>query len=271
MQKAQGYIARKERKPSIMMAREAAQSAEDARLLSIKRAQDEALANERQAASDREARARAQAEQAEQARLQAESEAQRAARERADAEQARAAALAQQQQAQAEAEKARQAADDAERLRQQAEQQQAAMRQQLQQQLNQVLETRATARGLIMNMSDVLFDFGKYTLRPEAREKLAKIAGILLAHPGLTLQVEGYTDNIGGDAFNQNLSEKRAEGVREYLEQQGEKDVSARGFGKANPVASNTTAEGRQQNRRVEMVVSGAPIGTQSAAPPSGQ
>jgi outer membrane protein OmpA-like peptidoglycan-associated protein len=271
MQKAQGYIARKERKPAIMMAREAAQNAEDARLLSLKRAQDEALANERQAASDREARARAQAEQAEQARLQAENEAQRAARERADAEQARAAALAQQQQAQEEAEKARQAADDAERLRQQAEHQQAEMRQRLQQQLNQVLETRATARGLIMNMSDVLFDFGKYTLRPEAREKLAKIAGILLAHPDLTLQVEGYTDNIGSDGFNQSLSEKRAEGVRDYLEQQGVKDVSARGFGKANPVASNATAEGRQQNRRVEMVVAGASIGTQPSAPPSGQ
>ena len=257
LQKAQGYIGRKERKPAIMMAREAAQSAEDARLLSVKRAQDEALANERQAAAASEARARAQAQSAE-------AEAQRASRQQAEAEQARAAALAQQQQAEAEAERARAAAGE-------AEQQQATLRRQLQQQLNSVLETRETARGLIMNMSDVLFDFGKYTLRPEARERLAKVAGILLAHPGLTLQVEGYTDNIGSEAFNQNLSEKRAEAVREYLEQQGVKDVSARGFGKDNPVASNSTAEGRRQNRRVEMVVSGAAIGTRSAAPRSGE
>lgn len=264
MQRAEAYQARKERKPAIMMARDAAQTAEDARLLALRRAEEEQLANERKAAEEREERARTQAQQAEQQRLQAEADAQRMARERAEAEQARAAALAQQQDAEASAEKSRQAAAGAERLRQEAEQQQANLRQQLQQQLNQVLETRATARGLIVNMSDVLFDFGKYTLRPEAREKLAKISGILLAHPGLKLEVEGHTDNIGSDAFNQELSEQRAGAVRDYLTEQGVQDVAARGFGKSNPVASNATPAGRAQNRRVEMVVSGAPIGTQS-------
>lgn len=259
MQRADAYQARKERKPAIMMARDAAQTAEDARLLALRRAEEEQLANERKAAEEREERAKAQAQQAQQQQLQAEADSQKMARERA-------AALAQQQEAEASAEKARQAAADAERLRQQAEQQQANLRQQLQQQLNQVLETRATARGLIVNMSDVLFDFGKYTLRPEAREKLAKISGILLAHSGLKLEVEGHTDNIGSDAYNQELSEKRAGAVRDYLTEQGVPDVAARGFGKSNPVASNATTAGRAQNRRVEMVVSGAAIGTQSGA-----
>jgi outer membrane protein OmpA-like peptidoglycan-associated protein len=138
------------------------------------------------------------------------------------------------------------------------------MRARLLQQLNTILETRDTARGLIVNMSDVLFDTGSYTLRPLAREKLAKISGIVLAYPGLKLDIEGHTDSVGSDAFNQRLSERRAEAVRAYLAGQSvpEGAMSATGFGKTQPIALNTTAKGRQQNRRVELVVSGEVIGT---------
>ena len=112
-------------------------------------------------------------------------------------------------------------------------------------------------------MSDVLFDTGKYSLKPGAREKLAKVAGILLAYPGLNIEVGGYTDNVGGDAMNQTLSENRAGSVRDYLVQEGvaTNSVSAKGFGNTLPVASNDNSAGRQQNRRVELLVSGDAIG----------
>jgi outer membrane protein OmpA-like peptidoglycan-associated protein len=149
------------------------------------------------------------------------------------------------------------------RLRAQSEQAQQQLRQQLLQQFNLILDTRDTARGLIVNMSDVLFDFNKYTLRPAAREKLAKISGIILSHPGLTLEVDGYTDSVGSEDYNLKLSEHRAGGVRDYLLGEGiaPDNITARGFGKDNPVASNDNAAGRQRNRRVEMVVSGDIIG----------
>jgi outer membrane protein OmpA-like peptidoglycan-associated protein len=120
-----------------------------------------------------------------------------------------------------------------------------------------------------MNMSDVLFEFGKYTLKPEAREKLAKVSGILLSFPGLTLEVDGYTDNVGSDEFNQKLSEERADTVRDYLASQGvpATSITTKGFGKTNPIASNDTPEGRQENRRVELVVSGDAIRAQMNAP----
>jgi outer membrane protein OmpA-like peptidoglycan-associated protein len=153
---------------------------------------------------------------------------------------------------------------EAQRLREQAEREKQQIRQQLLDQLNVILETRDTARGLIVNMSDVLFDFGKYTIRPAAREKLAKLSGVVLAHPGLKLDVEGHTDSVGSEEFNQKLSEQRASTVRDYLVGQGLKSdmITSRGFGKTQPVASNDTAAGRQQNRRVEIVVSGDVIGT---------
>jgi outer membrane protein OmpA-like peptidoglycan-associated protein len=173
------------------------------------------------------------------------------------AENAKAQAQQEQLKAQQEAEAARAAASKAEQDKQ-------AVRAQLLDQLNKIMETRDTARGLIMNMSDVLFDFGKATLRPEAREKLAKVSGILLAYPTLRVQIEGNTDNVGSDAFNQTLSEKRAFGVRDYLVAQGVdgNKLTAIGYGKSRPIASNDTAEGRQQNRRVELVLSGDVIGT---------
>jgi outer membrane protein OmpA-like peptidoglycan-associated protein len=233
-----------------------AQAAESARQKALADAQAQASAE----------RAAAERASADAARAQAEAERLRAERERAAGEeQQRQAELArlQAQQAQQQAQAADQARMQADQARLQAEQQQQQLRQQLLQQFNMILETRDTARGLIVNMSDVLFDFNKYTLRPAAREKLAKISGIILSHPGLRLEVDGYTDSIGSESYNQKLSEERADGVRTYLTGQGISSdiVVAKGFGKENPVASNDNAAGRQKNRRVEMVVSGEIIG----------
>jgi outer membrane protein OmpA-like peptidoglycan-associated protein len=298
LQNAEGFLGHGDnRKQSETNAREAAQMAEDARIITYRKIRDEELANERAAAAQRESEARANAQQAqaqaqqaaEQARLdqerRARAEADRAAAERAKseaelasakavqdraaAEAARAAAMAQQQQAQADADRARMDAKAAIEARQQAENDKAQLRERLRQQLNLILETRESARGLIVNISDVLFDFNKYTLKPGAREKMAKVSGILLAYPGLKIQVEGHTDAIGSDEYNQKLSEQRADTVRDYLVAQGvpNQTVSAIGLGKASPVASNDNAAGRQQNRRVELVVSGEPIGVEGTMP----
>lgn len=286
LRQAEAYQARKAgAKPVIMTSREAVQNAETSRLLSLKRQEDERIAREKQAAADREAAARAAADESARqkalADAQAAQSAQKAAEEKAEAEAARAqeqverlkaeqARLsADEQQHQAEmarmqAQQAEQRAQEADRLRAQAEQSQQQLRQQLLEQFNVILETRDTARGLIVNMSDVLFDVNKYTLRPAAREKLAKISGIILSHPGLRLEVDGYTDSVGSEDYNLKLSDQRAGGVRDYLLGEGiaPDNVTSRGFGKDNPVASNDTAAGRQKNRRVEMVVSGDIIGT---------
>ena len=155
--------------------------------------------------------------------------------------------------------------DNAARQKAQLEAEKVELRIQLLKQFNAILQTRDTARGLIVNMSDVLFDTAKYSLRPVAREKLAKVAGIVSGHPGLRLDVEGHTDSVGGDSYNQQLSEQRGAAVRDYLTQAGmaASSVTAKGFGKTQPVASNDTATGRQQNRRVEIVISGEVIGTE--------
>ena len=247
-----------QRKEEITYAREAVQSAEDARIMTIRKmkADDE----ERQ----REAAAQA-VQQSNEAAQQAALQAQQAATQRAEA-QARAA------EAEAAAEKARAEQAAAQQQASQAVNQTEQMREQLKQQLNQVLATRETARGLIVNMSDVLFDFNQYTLKPGAREKLAKVSGILLAYPNLNLQVEGYTDNIGSDQYNQKLSEERADAVRDYLVSQGvaQPNISAAGYGMSDPVADNSNAAGRAENRRVQLVVSGNAIGVQESAPSSG-
>jgi outer membrane protein OmpA-like peptidoglycan-associated protein len=283
------------RKEVDMTAREAVQTAQDARTITLKRLDEERQEAERRAAEAREALAKQQAEEAEKAKLEAQLAEEKAAREKAEAEAAREAALAQEQAAQKAAEIAAQqkaaaeaaaaqtaqqaaqaaelaaqqkAAADAEteRARQaaaQAEAEKVELRKQLLAQLSSILQTRDSARGLIVNMSDVLFDTGSYTLKPGAREKLAKISGILLAYPSLKIQVEGHTDSVGGDDYNQRLSEQRAQSVREYLVDQmvSADSVTAFGFGKSKPVATNDTPEGRQQNRRVELVVSGEAIG----------
>jgi outer membrane protein OmpA-like peptidoglycan-associated protein len=245
-----------ERKEEITYAREAVQAAEDARIMTIRKMKAEDEERQRQAV-----------DQSNQAAQQAALQAQQAAAERAQAE-ARAA------EAEAAAEKARADQASAQQQAQQANNQTDRMRERLKQQLNQVLATRETARGLIVNMSDVLFDFNQYTLKPGAREKLAKVSGILLAYPGLQLQVEGYTDNIGSDQYNQKLSEQRADAVRDYLVSQGvsQAGISAAGYGKSDPVSDNSTSAGRAENRRVQLVVSGNSIGVQESAPsPGGQ
>ena len=287
------YRQKRDKKSVIAAARDSVQTAEEARVISVKQhaeevaqakaAADKAEAEAREAkarqnAAD-EAKRRADAEQARQAaeaakadaeRLKAEAEkaAADAAKAKEEAEKARSAALADQQAAleqkraaEADAEKARAAAAK-------AETEKAELRAQLLAQLNAVLQTQDTARGLIVNMSDVLFDTGSYTLRPAAREKLAKISGIVLAHPGLILQIEGHTDSVGSDDFNQRLSEQRAGSVLAFLAEQGvsASAMTSRGFGKTQPVATNDTADGRQRNRRVELVVNGEAIGSTTSA-----
>ena len=243
-----------QRKEEITYAREAVQASEDARIMTIRKMKAEDEEHQRELTQQSQ-------EAAQQAALQAQQEA--AQRAEADARAAR---------AQAEAEKARADQAAAQQQTQQAVNQTEQMRERLKQQLNQVLATRETARGLIVNMSDVLFDFNQYTLKPDAREKLAKVSGILLSYPGLQLQVEGYTDNIGSDEYNQKLSEERADAVRDYLVTQGvpQPAISAAGYGKSDPVADNSTSSGRAENRRVELVVSGNSIGVQESAPSSG-
>jgi outer membrane protein OmpA-like peptidoglycan-associated protein len=241
-----------ERNAVISTAKQTAQFAEDARALTVLRQEEERIAKEREDAAAKakaEAEAKAAVEAAE-AKRKADAEAAEAQR-KADDKAQRQAALAAAKEAALKA--------DAERARKAAE----ALRAQLLEQFNRVLETRDTPRGLVVNMGDVLFDTGKFNLRPEAREKLAKLSGIVLAHQGLKLAVEGHTDSTGSDEFNQTLSEQRAEAVRGYLTEQGltQDSVTAQGFGKFMPVAGNDTAAGRQQNRRVEIVVSGEVIG----------
>ena len=240
-----------DRKQEITYAREAVQTAEDARIITIRK---EKAADD---AAQQQAKVNAEADAA-----QSQAVAQQQSDERAKAEAAK-------READERARAAREAQQAAEQSAQQASAQAQQARERLKEQLNQVLQTRETARGLIINMSDVLFDFNKYTLKPEAREKLAKVSGILLAYPNLKLQVEGYTDNIGSDEYNQKLSEERADSVREYLVSQSvqENTVTAAGYGKTNPVADNSTSSGRAENRRVQLVVSGAAIGVEEKAP----
>jgi len=336
LKQAEAYRARNAgAKPVTMTARQAVQTAEDARAIAVKRQDDDLLIAERQAGAERESRAEngravAQSEtdrvtrEAAEARSKAESEAARLKRDsdaqtadaRAEADRLRRDNDAQRASAQSEADRLKQenesqrasaqmeadrlrrdndaqrvsAQSEADRLKQendakmaaaltdldraarersQAEAEKAELRAKLLLQFNAILQTRDTARGLIVNLSDVLFDTAKFSLRPEAREKLAKVAGIVSGHPGLRLDVEGHTDNVGGDSYNQELSEQRGSAVRDYLTQQGmqQSSVTTKGFGKTQPIATNDTPAGRQQNRRVELVISGEVIGVEIGVP----
>jgi outer membrane protein OmpA-like peptidoglycan-associated protein len=290
------------KKQLIAVSREVVQTAEDARAIAVKKMDEVRLADERQASSDAQARTQGQADDAMRQKEQAESDTAKAQTATAQAESDMARAQAAKAQADSDASRSRMDASDAQaaaakaksdmadsqassanalsaaqadadqsradkltaqQAAQQAEADKAAMRTRLSAQLNSILQTRDSARGLIVSMSDVLFDTGKYSLKPGAREKLAKVAGILLAYPGLNIEVGGYTDNVGGDAMNQTLSQNRAGSVRDYLVQEGvsTNSVSSRGFGNTLPVASNDNSAGRQQNRRVELLVSGEAIG----------
>jgi outer membrane protein OmpA-like peptidoglycan-associated protein len=299
-QAEEAYVQKRDRTTVETLARETVSTAEEARVMAVKqRAEEEAqakIAADKKAAEDREAKARQDAldegkrrQAAEDARVQAEQARAQAQAAQADAERMKAEAIQARQEAEAarkeadaaraaaeeqkaalavEADKAHKAAAESDRLRQQAEQEKADLRAQLLQQLNTILATRDTARGLIANMSDVLFKTGSFELLPGARERLAKISGIIVAHPGLHLEVEGHTDSVGGDDYNQKLSENRAQAVRDYLVQQGIADntIVFRGLGKNQPVATNDTPDGRQQNRRVELVLSGDAIGMKTAS-----
>jgi outer membrane protein OmpA-like peptidoglycan-associated protein len=269
-----------------MPARQAAQTAEDARLVGLQRQEEAFDAQQRAAAATRERDALTRAQVEEAGRRQAESTARAATVAQGEAERGLAkadAALASAgaalavsdaarldaEAARARAEEGRLAAESQSRQAQSAaarsEQEKDALRDSLRAQLNAVLETRETARGLIVNLSDVLFDSGSATLKPGAREKLARISGILVTHADLRLAVEGYTDNVGANDYNQELSERRAQSVRAYLVEQkiGAETIATAGFGEDKPVATNGTAAGRQQNRRVELIVSGEAIGRQ--------
>jgi outer membrane protein OmpA-like peptidoglycan-associated protein len=284
MNSADGYAIEKhsDQKELIAKSRETVQTAEDAREIAVKRIEEDRRASERQASADAQANSQAQADQATRQKEQAQTDAANAqaaavtaqaatadaqaaaAKAQADAvtnQNASAAAIAA---AQADADHSRSIAQQAQQNESQADSDKAVLRAQLSEQLNKVLETRDSARGLIVNMSDVLFDTGQYSLKPGAREKLAKVAGILMAYPTLDIQVGGYTDNVGGDDMNQKLSENRASAVRDYLVEAGvaANSVTAKGFGNTLPVASNDNSAGRQENRRVELVVSGEAIGS---------
>jgi outer membrane protein OmpA-like peptidoglycan-associated protein len=259
MNSADAYATSKhiDKKPLISASRQAVQTAEDAREIAVKKIEEARRADERHASSDAQAASQAQADEATRLKEQAQLD---AAKAQVDTARAQADAV----KAQADAEQSRLVALQAQQGQQQADSDKAAMRAQLILQLNTILATRDSARGLIVSMSDVLFDTGKYSLKPGAREKLAKVAGILIAYPTLNIAVGGYTDNVGGDDMNQTLSENRAGAVRDYLVQQGvgTNSVSAKGFGNTLPVASNDNSAGRQDNRRVELVVSGDVIGS---------
>jgi len=277
--RAEDYFSRKQgRTPIGTAARGATQMAEDARVLTLQRNEQERIATEKRiqeerrakaeadarAAAEAEAAAKAQSEEDVRRRQQAESDSRaaekaqaEAQRAQAEAQRAQAEADAARASAQAEAEKQRLAADEAIRQKE-------AMRERLLKQLNQVLETKDSDRGLIVSMPDVLFDTAQYTLKPAARERLARISGIVLAYPDLKLEIEGHTDSTGSHEFNQRLSEKRAGSVRDYLVDAGVpiNNTVARGLAEEQPVADNKTAAGRKLNRRVEMIVSGDVIGS---------
>lgn len=263
MNTADGYASRKhiEKKPLISVARQTVQTAEDAREIAVKKIDEDRLASERQSSSDAQAKSQAEADNATRMKNQAQSDAAKAQADMAANQAASATAVSA---AQADAEKSRLAAERAQQGEKQAVTDKAAMRAQLSEQLNKVLATRDSARGLIISMSDVLFDTGQYSLKSGAREKLAKVAGILIAYPGLKIEIDGYTDNVGGDEMNQKLSENRADAVKNYLVNQSVEtnSVSTKGFGNSAPVASNENSSGRQENRRVELVVSGDAIGS---------
>jgi outer membrane protein OmpA-like peptidoglycan-associated protein len=278
LQQAQDYETRKQWNPAIMTSKEAVQKAEDARTISLRRQQDKALADERAAAAahiaDEKAKAEMAAKQQADAEAQAklsQQQAQSEARQRAEADKERQEADAARALAAAEAAKAQQSAAEADRLRAAAVEDQQKLREQLLQLFNSILPTKETPRGLVVNMQDVLFDTGKFTLKETAREALAKISGIVISHPGLNLQVEGYTDSTGTPEFNQKLSEERAATVRDFLGTNGVAGTSmtAIGYGLNYPVAPNDTASGRKLNRRVELVVSGEVIGVKIGTPPA--
>ncbi|HLI76514.1 MAG TPA: OmpA family protein [Acidobacteriaceae bacterium] len=248
-------------------ARQAVQRAEDARLTTLRKQADERQRQAQEAKLAAQEQASASQQQAQEAQLQAaqaQAAADRAAAQRAEAE-------AQRAKADAEAANARAQAEDAQRKAQEAQQSVEALRAKLLAQLNAILQTTETPRGLVVNLNDVLFDTGKYTLKPNTQVSLAKVATILELYQGIKVQVEGYTDSTGSPQVNQKLSENRADAVKDFMVNNGvpPDNITAQGYGATDFVADNKTAAGRQQNRRVELIVSGNGIGVQTTAGPA--
>jgi outer membrane protein OmpA-like peptidoglycan-associated protein len=266
LQMAENALAQNSSKNQLISAaRQTIQFAEDARSLAVRRETAQRIQQEKEAAAAAaaaKAKAAADAQAAEEARRQAEltaaKEAQMKAEAAAQAAQAASQAAAQQAALQAKAQAAR---DEAARAQAATE----ALRAELLRQLNDVLQTTDSPRGLVVNMADVLFETGKYALSSDAQLKLAKLSGIIQAHPGLNLAIEGYTDTTGTAEFNMTLSQQRADTVRTFLISQGlsPDTITAKGLGESNPIADNSTAAGRKLNRRVEIIVSGSIIGVQ--------
>jgi outer membrane protein OmpA-like peptidoglycan-associated protein len=270
---AEDYQARKQKNSVPQVARQAVQAAEDARSIAVKVAAQDKIAAQQKASEEaqqaaKEAQEKAQAQAAQEAKQRALAEQQKAA---ADAAAAKAAAEAQKAaaaSAASQAEAARAQAAAAKALQEKEE-----LRAKLLEQFNRVLPTTDTPRGLVLNMGDVLFNTGKADLQAPAQIALARLSGILTNYPSLHLSIEGYTDSTGSADFNATLSQKRADGVMAYLTAQGLSPASmtATGLGEANPVADNSTAAGRQKNRRVEIVISGEVIGSKIGSSPAAQ
>lgn len=302
MDTADSYATEKggSKKELIATSRETVQTAEDARAIAVKNLDEATRTSERQQSANALAQSQSETDEATRQRNRAQSDTARAesdsaaaqadaatsqanmaaaqadsTRAQANAAKAQADMAANQATSTAQVDAANASADQsraAEKLAQQnlhqSDSEKAVLRAQLEERLNQILQTRDSARGLIISMSDVLFDSGKFSLNPGAREKLAKVAGILMSYPSLNIEVGGYTDNVGSDDMNQTLSQNRAGAVRDYLVNQGvtSGSVTSRGFGNSSPVASNDNSGGRQSNRRVELVVSGEAIGVATPA-----
>ncbi len=263
LDQAEDYQQRKQKKPVVTASREVVVLAEDARAIAVRRAAEERLAEERRIAAERQAAAQAQAEEEARRRAEAETLQKAEAEKRAQAERERLAAQLEAERAARAKADADAAAHEAERRRLEAEAEKEELRRKLFEQFNRVLETRDTPRGLVVNLPDVLFDINQYALRPVAREKLARFAGIVLAYPGLNLDIEGHTDSTGTEDYNLKLSQRRGDSVQKYLLDQGltPEIMTVRGLGEADPVGDNKTVAGRKLNRRVEIIVSGEVIG----------
>jgi outer membrane protein OmpA-like peptidoglycan-associated protein len=157
--------------------------------------------------------------------------------------------------AKSQAETAKSQAETAKNEAQAVQSQLESARQQLQD-----LQAKQTERGMVVTLGDVLFDTGRATLKPGAERALERLAQFLRTNPGTRIIVEGHTDSVGSEAYNEELSQRRAQAVTEALRARGvpAEQYQAKGLGKAYPVASNETPAGRQQNRRVEIVFSDA-------------
>ncbi len=249
-------------------AREAVQRAEDARITTLRKQADQ----RQREAQEAKVNAQQQAQQSQVAAAQAQADADRAAAQRAEADAQRAQAEVAAADARARAAEAQHNAQVAQENAAQAQQDVKALRERLLAQLNAVLQTTETPRGLVVNLNDVLFDTGKYTLKQNTQISLAKVATILELYQGLKVQVEGYTDSTGTPAQNQKLSENRSDAVRNFLVNNGvpQGNTTATGYGATDFVADNGNAAGRAQNRRVELIVSGNAIGVQTTNGPEG-